>query len=58
MKWIKITTSEDRKKGYNLCPFCKADLEVEIDDTPEQLIHKERCSQGCYVYDFDKEVLR
>jgi len=53
LKWVKFTTDEERKDGYNLCPICKSDLEIEIDDTVEKLIHKERCVKGCYIYNFD-----
>jgi len=53
MKWVKLERDKtDIEKGYNLCPICKAELEIQIDS--EGLSHKERCSKGCYIYDFDK----
>lgn len=51
MKWEKFTTDKDRKEGFNLCPICKGDLEVLVDEN--DIGHKERCVNGCYVYNYD-----
>ena len=49
----------DIKNGYNLCPKCKQETcEYYMDwseENPDQLIQiKERCTQGCFVFDFEK----
>ena len=55
MRWVKVERDEfDIKEGLSLCPFCKQDtLELKYTDRDE--IIQERCSKGCYVYDFVKE---
>jgi len=52
-KWEKLERSKlDIEKGYNLCPKCKAGLERLVSN---DLVIQERCSKGCYVYDFKKK---
>jgi hypothetical protein len=52
-EWIKnIRDKRDIRKGWQLCPICKKDtLEVLTDGIHR---YQERCSKGCYIYDFDK----
>jgi len=51
VKWEKFTTDEDRANGSNICPICRGDLEILVDE--DEVIHKARCENGCYVYNLD-----
>lgn len=53
MKWVEYTDDEDRESGCNICPVCGGDLEALVDD--EEIVHKERCVKGCYVFNFDTD---
>jgi len=45
----------DKKKGYQLCPHCGKDSVehlIDLDDEDEETVTRERCKNGCYIFDF------
>lgn len=56
MRWVKIIRDEeDVKKECDLCPICKQDtLELAYHEKYDEIV-QERCSKGCYTYDFRKQ---
>lgn len=53
-KWIKVLRDEkDIKRGFNLCPVCKGDT-LKLGYTNHDEIIQEKCSNCCFVYDFEK----
>ncbi len=54
--WKNIERDEfDKERGFNLCPICEKDSVeslVDLDDEGEETITRERCKNGCYIFDF------
>lgn len=58
LKWGKVIRgTSDIRNGYQLCPICKKDtLEILVKTSKSEYpdVLQERCSKGCYVFDFKK----
>lgn len=55
---MELTWSCDEEllaAGYDRCPRCNAPLETGYDS--EGIGRRERCTEGCYEYDFDEECV-
>lgn len=51
-KWEKVIRNESEiKEGLGLCPICKKDTLEKL--IKEDVAIKERCSEGCFVYNFE-----
>ncbi|MDQ7818701.1 MAG: hypothetical protein RDU14_16870 [Melioribacteraceae bacterium] len=56
-KWEKVIRDEaDKVLNTTLCPVCREDTLERLykkDDEENELALKERCSKGCYIYNFE-----